>query len=325
MVTFDERAQSVLYETIRIIFPLNVDPAPLIKRHVWRDRKYVGEANGKVAAWQGWSANLNQIDFRYKAVYVDFVDNSLTFEERQRLFGSDFAAATHNWGSFVNLFVLDFPLSAVDTIRSEGFTPRIMARVAHACILASMDDFISTSVSYWASHLARLILMQRLLSIHRKPLDPREVTLQNLLYRTGYLHSYIVNGGLELKSLSKPRPAGSLAHDLHAEVRNPSLNGNNTFSLGIKILAGMMGSHSLSIPDYVARFDLSGMIVIAKDNPVRVLKEIETRFPKPIKQVEVGALGYQNYIGIHFLPVEKVLIDLDQFREELDEIILDLP
>jgi hypothetical protein len=73
----NDHIKQILSEAIKILFPLDVDPGSLIKPHMWRDRKYVGEFNGKVVPWQGWSANLNSVDFRYRAIFADVVENMI--------------------------------------------------------------------------------------------------------------------------------------------------------------------------------------------------------------------------------------------------------
>ena len=188
----DLHIKNTLAETISILFPLHKYPEGLIKPHVWRDRKYVGEYSGKVVVWKGWSANLVSIDFRYRAVFIDVVENKLAPNERERLFGKDFANLVSEMDTFVVMFVLDFPINALQDIRDQGFTPRIMGRVIHACIVVGIKEFLDFPPLFWAAKIARLIIFQRFLSTHRKPIDTNEVPLQNLLYKTGYLHHYIV-------------------------------------------------------------------------------------------------------------------------------------
>lgn len=325
MLDFDTHTQAVLFETIKTVFPLNVKPNDFIKRHIWRNKKYLGISNSKVSSWHGWSANLNHVDFRYRAVFVDLVENNLPYVERVRLFGEDFAKTVNNLPKFVVLFVLDFPLDTIETIKAEGFTPRRMSRVLHACRICSVNEFLTKSASHWAAHLTRLILLQRVLSIHRKPFESNEVPLQNLLYRTGYLHSYIVNGGLELKSLSKPRRAGGYGHDLHAVVNNSSISVGNYFDLGIEVYMGTIGYHINSIPDYVRDFRLSGIMIVAKDDPFNELQKVKNQFDKPLRKVKLSEIGNVEFIGVHHLPFERIIMDFDQFRNELDEIIPNLP
>jgi hypothetical protein len=245
-LSFDEQAKKVLFEAIKTLFPLQTDPNALIKQHVWRDRKYVGELNGRVISWKGWSANLSSLDFRYRTIFVDIVPNVLSVEERVRLFGWDFAKAISKYEEFVILFVLDFPTDAYETILSEGFTPRLMSKAAHACILTEPREFVTFSAHHWASQVVRLVILQRLLSRHRKPLDVYEVPLQHLLFRTGYLHRYIVSGGLGLIGLEPPRSSGDFGHDLHAIVQHPKQSA--PFNLGVEVYMGAIGYHYHTIP-----------------------------------------------------------------------------
>jgi hypothetical protein len=221
----------------------------------------------------------------------------------------------------VVLFVLDFPLDTVNTIRSEGFTARIMKRAAHACIVCSIDEFISKPSHYWAAGLSRLVLMQRVLSTHRKPIEANEVPLQHLLYRTGYLHSYLVDGGLELVALSKPRKAGGFGHDLHAVVHNPTISIGQALHIGIEVYMGAIGYHAESIPGYVNRFSLSGMIIVSKDDPFITLQRFERSFLKPIIRASLTQIGSSEYVGLHHLSFEKVVTDLTRMGEELGVLI----
>ncbi|MBE7550151.1 MAG: hypothetical protein HS126_03625 [Anaerolineales bacterium] len=244
----NQQIRNVLFETIQILFPLNVDPGSLIKPHNWRDRRYVGEKDGRVVTWRGYSANLVAVDFRYRAIFIDTVDNVLPQLERVQLFGEDFAQAISDLPHFIVMFVLDFPLETLQAIRDQGFTPRKMPKALHACIITSIDEFIASHPFYWSAQIARLVVVQRILSIHRKPLDTNEVPLQNLLYKSGYLHSYIVKGGLELHKLSRPRKAGDFGHDLQALVNNPNILPLQSFRLGIELYTGAIGYHLNTIP-----------------------------------------------------------------------------
>jgi hypothetical protein len=115
-----QQIRNVLFETIRILCPVNVDPDSLIKPHNWRDRKYVGEKEGRVVTWRGYSANLVAVDFRYRAIFIDFVDNVLSQQEKVQLFGEDFAQAISDLPYFVIMFVLDFPLETLKAIKDQG-------------------------------------------------------------------------------------------------------------------------------------------------------------------------------------------------------------
>lgn len=320
--TLDQHIKEVLTETIRILFPINVDPNQLIKPHVWRDKKYVGQQNNKIVVWKGWSANLVAVDFRYRAVFVDVVENVLPVQERVHLFGEDFSAAIAGLSRFVVMFVLDFPLETIESIKEQGFVPRIMNRVLHACTIASVEEFVNLSVLHWTAKVARLVVLQRILSIHRKSLDSNEVPLQNLLYKTGYLHSYIVKHGLELHKLTRPRRSGEFGHDFHAIVKNPKAISLDSFPIGIELYIGSIGYHTDTIPQYITKFDLKGMIVIAKDNPLSNLSKIASKFNLLIFEAQkLSEIGEKTSIGIHHLPLEKVVFELSSIRDELETLI----
>jgi hypothetical protein len=322
VAALEQHMADVLYETARILFPLASDLRNLIKSHVWRDRKYLGEVNGKVATWKGFSANLVQIDFRYRAIFLDLVQNVLPVHKRHQLFGPAFTEHTLNYEQFVVMFVLDFPLNSEAEIIAQGFVPRRMQRGLHACEIASPEEFLSQSVFHWAGKVARLVLLQRLLSIHRKPLDADEVPFQHLLYRTGYLHSYIVTGGLELHYLTEPRRAGDFGHDFHAVVANPRRAGSFPFSLGIEVFSGAIGYHIDSIPNYVNHFDLTGMIVVAKDDPLPELLEVQGKFRRPLSpERKLSAIGTRNEIGINHLPLDDVIYDLLTIQDEIGGLL----
>jgi hypothetical protein len=324
--SLDHHIKEVLTETIKIVFPVNVEPANLIKRHVWRDKKYLGTAHNKVVAWCGWSANLVSVDFRYRAIFIDVVDNILPFQERERLFGRDFSDAISNKPQFVVMFVLDFPTHAIETIKTQGFVPRKMGRVLHACVIASIEQFHALPALYWAAKTARLVMLQRVLSIHRKPFDANEIPLQNLLYKTGYLHSYIANGGLELHAMSKPRKSGEFGHDFQAIVRNPGQEISQPFLLGIEIYTGPIGYHAETIPQYVNIFQLKGIIVIAKDDPFPVLNLATENFSSSIIAVDtLSNMGKGESIAIHHLPLDKIVSDLASIRDELEILIPTVP
>lgn len=322
MDDLNSRLVDVLSDAIRTLFPLTPDPRKLVKKHVWRDRRYVGENDGKVAAWRGMSANLVELDFRYRAVFSDVVENNLPVRERYRLFGPAFTEHTLPHDRFVVLFVLDFPLGSEEEIIAQGFVPRRMHRTLHACVIAHPDEFLAQSVSHWTAKIVGLVLLQRVLSIHRKPLDANEVPFQNLLYRTGYLHAYIVKGGLELHKLSRPRRAGGFGHDFHAVVANPTIPVPRPFPLGIEVYNAAIGYHAESIPGYVNEFGLAGMIVVAKDDPFPALVAVGDRFPWPITRGQhLTELGSEGRIGIHHLPLDNVIADLEGMQDEIGHLL----
>lgn len=318
----DLRIQEVLTAAIGILFPVDYHPVDLLRRHVWRDRRYVGAVNRKPLSWRGWSANLVTYDSHYRAVFVDAVDNLLPPDQRVALFGEDFAAAIEGMPQYVVLFVLDFPIDAVPQIRQQGFTPRLLTRSVHACVVASPEEFLTQPVLYWAAQTVKLVLFQRVLSTHRKPLSPNELPLQHLLYHTGYLHSYIVRGGLGLVALSEPRKAGDFGHDLHALVVNPARPLPEPLSIGIEVYTGAMAYDVDSIPAYVRQFALRGIIVIAKDNPFPRLRPVMEQNSMPVRNLSrLSELGTDYRIGVHHLELERVITELAAARDEIDALL----
>lgn len=212
----------VLRWVVRTLLPLDRQVESLITPHVWRDRTYMGEIDGRPLAWIGSKVNLFWTDFRYRALYIDVVRNSLPFEERLRLFGPAFTQATLDLPVFVVIFTTDFPKHTVAETEKAGFVPRIMpSGIAHACQIIPVNDFVEGEPRIWAAVGLQLLFLQRAISRHRRILREYEAKLQNVLYQTGFLHGYIVRHGLHLYTLAPPRRAGEFGHDFHAEVVNP--------------------------------------------------------------------------------------------------------
>ena len=178
--------REVTVTTIRAVFPKLEDAESLLSRHAWRDVKYVGKYGGRIAAWRGWSANLAHVDPRYRNIYVDSVSNVLPLSEQRRIWGDEFADAVTNFDRFVVLFVSSLPLDSVDEIRIRGFVPRIMQRIAHGCIVVDESGFLSGSVTTWARHLERLVLLQRVISVRAQSQQRVDRTLHGLLYTNDY-------------------------------------------------------------------------------------------------------------------------------------------
>lgn len=157
--------RQVLYETIKILFPVSVDPEEIIIPHVWRDREYLNEHEGRVPVWRGWSANLSRVDARLRTLYVDIGDNVLPVSKTVRTFGEDFARAVESKPQFVVVFVVDCPTEARGLLKGEGFVARrISDRIVHACIIAAPDEFLAHPVLIWAAKGAKLMNMQKELS-----------------------------------------------------------------------------------------------------------------------------------------------------------------
>jgi hypothetical protein len=156
----EQHTQEILRQTIRTLLPETADPDLLIAQHIWRDSKYVGTHHGKVVVWRGWRATLAAVDERYRTLYIDVVDNVLPVAERQRLFGEAFSRAVAGMPQFVVLFALNFPLQAEADIQAQGFVPRRLTRVLHACVVASVDQFLTTPAKEWAEQASRLLKLQ---------------------------------------------------------------------------------------------------------------------------------------------------------------------
>lgn len=77
---------------------------------------------------------------------------------------------------------------------------------------------------------------------------------------------------------------------------------------------GEIGYHAFSIPSYVTEFDLRGMIVVAKDDPIIELKKVEAQFPKQIEKVDLMQMGYSQYVGIVVTPKSWTQNGLGLFR-----------
>ncbi len=158
---FDQHIKEVLQQTIRVLMPNFPDPNALIAPHIWRDSNYIGTHNGKVAVWRGWRAKLDGVsNGRYHTLYIDKVDNVLPLPERQRLFGEPFSRAIAGISQFVVMFTLGFPLHAEVDIAANGFVPRYLIRVLHACQPVDVDEFLAAPAAQWAEQGARLLELQ---------------------------------------------------------------------------------------------------------------------------------------------------------------------
>jgi hypothetical protein len=321
MGTIEQHIQVTLDEAGQILFPNNDLTTSLIKPHVWRDRDYVGEINGAVNAWHGYSLNLSQLDARYRVLFIDVVENALPYAERIRLFGEEFADYTASMNRFVVLLVTDFPLTALEDIRAHGFVPRLMKRAIHPCVIASEEEFMAMPAFYWAAKCVKLILLQRVLSTHRKPLDATEIPLQNILYKSGYLHQYIAKSGLAIHELSRPRKAGEFGHDFHLLVSNIAIGIADPFPIGIEVFLGAIGYHAQTIPQYISQFHLRGMVVIAKDNPFPDLLKANATFNIPLKKLPLRQMGMLADVGLHHLPLDQVILDLSSLKNELEDLL----
>jgi len=158
--TLDQHIKEVLRHSVHNLLPQTADPDNLIAPHAWRDSNYIGTHGGKVVVWRGWRANLAPVDPRYRTLYVDVVDNVLPLPERQRLFGNDFARAIAGLPRFVVMFTLGFPLDVRENITAQGFVPREMSRVLHACLVTGVEQFLGKPVPHWSQQGAQLLKLQ---------------------------------------------------------------------------------------------------------------------------------------------------------------------
>ena len=156
----EQHIQEVLRQTIRKLLPETAEPDSLIAQHIWRDSNYVGTHQGKVVVWRGWRTKLADVDERYRTLYIDMVDNVLPIVERQQLFGEAFSRAVAGMPQFVVLFALNFPLEAEADIQAQGFVPRRLTRVLHACLVTDADEFLARPVALWAEEAAHLLRLQ---------------------------------------------------------------------------------------------------------------------------------------------------------------------
>jgi len=153
--------REALIEAVRILFPIRVDPCVLVKSHLWGNRTYVGEINARVVVWRGWSANLSVLDDSYRVVYINFVDNILPIEDRQHLFGDQFATRVQGMASFVVVYVAGLNHGVSDIVEKSGYTVRLIGQKAHVCLITSVDDLLCQAPLFWVSHIARLANLQR--------------------------------------------------------------------------------------------------------------------------------------------------------------------
>jgi len=144
---------------------VSVDPDEVIIPHVWRDRDYLNELEGKVAAWQGWSVNLKKIDPHLRTLYIDLGENVLPVSKRIETFGEEFSNQIENLPEFVVMFVVDCPAREKDLLKKEGFLPRrINDAVVHACVVVPSSELFSRPILEWAAKGAKLVNMQKELS-----------------------------------------------------------------------------------------------------------------------------------------------------------------
>lgn len=155
-----DRCWLVLEQAVSVLLPSATKVHTRITEHVWRDRRYVGEYKGRVAAWRGWKVNLTKVDNRFRTLYIDQVHNVLGTDDRIRLFGPDFAQAINGLSSFVVMFTTLIPLDAIDEIRQNGFVPRTLPRRVHACLVVSPEEFAANAPTVWGRVMAQMAVLQ---------------------------------------------------------------------------------------------------------------------------------------------------------------------
>lgn len=316
------KIRQVLSRASSILFPLQSEQSKkLVKPHNWRDRKYVGEVNGKVCVWSGYSINLAYLDFRYRGLFADYVQNKLPPEKQKQLFGYEFAAAIKNFSTFVVIFNLDIPHEAIEIVTSLKFVPRRMNKSNHICLVYSPENFLATSLELISLKVVEMVILQRNLAIHRQPLDSLELPLQHFLYQSNYLHGLIVKEGLWLKSISEPRKSGEFGHDMEIQAISPF--DQQSLIIGVEVFMKGWGYHTKTVPTYIEQFRLNGLIIISKDIPHGILEQLQSslnlniylissprEFPSCLSGFPIYHLGLGNLVN-----------DLFKLEEQLKNLL----
>ena len=310
--------QGALRRALRALYPATPDVMSLVRVHVWRDRRYVGDHAGKVLAWEGFSANLRRIDSRMRTVYVDFVPHNYDQAMATELFGAEFALKLRETGPAVVTYVLDFPVDASAEITRAGFVPRIMGRTIHASAIASIGEYLATNPASHASTVIELLMLQKALANERRAIHGVEVALQHLLHQSGFLATYLLSQRLEVVSIDAPRKAGDFGHDLEARVR---IRGESPeYRLGIEVYLQGIGYHRDTIPSYASRFNLNAMMVVAPRDP---WPDLALSFASSVSAHRLNRLNQMADapgVGVHHLPLSKVIDRLAQTAGSIDAI-----
>lgn len=133
-----------LHHALTIIFPSEFQPNTVIKPHHWGNPDYVGDIDGTAVWWNGWSANLSDINRRYRTIYIDHVENALPEAVRTQVFGKEFADAIRNVPSFVAMYVGGFASNQKAKVEADGFTVRSMGRNIHPRLVVSTETLLNT-------------------------------------------------------------------------------------------------------------------------------------------------------------------------------------
>ena len=315
----EDHIRRSITRALHVLYPTATDAGALIKPHVWRDRRYVGESGGLVLTWKGMSANLQRADARMRAVYVDFVPHAYGNTEAVALFGNDFAECLRRAGPSVVTFVLDFPHDAIGEITRIGLVPRLIGRNVHACVISNVDLYLGVDPSVHASQIIELLMLQRALANQRRIVSGVELRFQHLLYQSGLLAAYLLEQRMEVLSLAPPRRVGEFGHDIEARVR---VRGATTdLKLGIEVYLQSLGYHRDTIPDYVSHFGLNAVMVIAPRDPWPELAiKFEAQKISARKIVRLNDLGSIGGIGVHHVGLPQVINRLGNVAESIDAI-----
>ncbi len=317
-----QKLQKVLTRTASILFPLQKEEINnLVKTHTWRERKCVGSLAEKICSWSGYSINLAYLDSRYRGLYGDYVENYPPVNECLELFGQDFTLVIQNLESFVVIFNLDIPLGAIELVKNLGFIPRLMKRNSHICMIYSPQEFLEASEEIISFKVAEMVILQRNIAIHRKPLDSLELPFQHFLYQSNYLHGLVVKEGLWLRDISQPRKSGEFGHDLEIKAISPATQKN--ILLGVEVFMNSWGYHTESVSNYIEKFNLNGLIIISKDFTQDVIKQLELLSRSPItliSRVRDFSSQLSNFPICH-LPLGDVINDLFNLQSQLENIL----
>lgn len=304
---------------LRVLYPTVLDIGSLVKPHVWRDRRYVGESGGLVLAWKGLSANIQRVDSRMRAVYVDVVPHRYDPVEAIALFGTDFADHLLAAGPAVVTFVLDFPSDARDEIIHVGLVPRAIGRKLHACVIDSIDSYLAADPSSHATHIVELLMLQRALANQRRTVRGVELRFQHLLHQSGFLAGYLLEQRLEVIELTPPRRVGEFGHDIDARVRRRGAH--SAHRLGIEVYLHGLGHHRETIPEYVSRFGLDAVMVVAPRDPWPDLAGAFEERHHPARRIKhLSEVGSGEGVGIHHLGLSQVIDRLGRVAESIDAI-----
>jgi hypothetical protein len=315
----EDHIRQSIWQALRALYPITPDIGSLLKPHVWRDRRYVGESAGRVLTWKGLSANLQRVDARMRTVYVDYVPYAYGADEAVALFGKDFADCLRSAGPSIVTFVLDFPHDTIDEITRTKFVPRLIGRKLHACVIKNVDAYLAVDPSAHASQIIELLMLQRALANQRRTVTGVELRFQQLLYQSGLLAGYLLEQRLEVLSLAPPRRVGEFGHDIDAQVR--IRGGTTNVRLGIEVYLQALGHHRDRIPEYVSRFGLDAVMVVAPRDPwPKLAIEFEAREMPARRIARLNDLGSTGGIEVHHLGLLHVINRLGNVAESIDAI-----